>query len=94
MKDTIVKVHTRDGREMYLNANYLVRYSDGVVVVDDWVYNSDCKIPESKHSYDVFETADEISGQIRGAVEWQALDQKYKEEFQAAAKNRSEDCPF
>ena len=33
MKDTIVKVHTRDGREMYLNANYIVRYSDGLVVV-------------------------------------------------------------
>ena len=88
MKDTIVKVHTKDGIEMYLNANYLVRYSDGVVVVDDWVYNSDCKIPESKHSYAVFETADEISGQIQGTLEQQALDRKYQEDFLAAKEKR------
>ena len=94
MKDTIVKVHTKDGREMYLNAKYIVRYTDGLVVVDDWVYSPDCKTPETKHSYEVFETADEISGQIRGVVEWQALDQKYKEEFLAATKRHSGACPF
>ena len=88
MKDTIVKVHTRDGREMYLNANYLVRYSDGVVVVDDWVYSPDCKAPKTKHSYEVFETADEISGQIQGTLGQQALDRKYQEDFLVAKEKR------
>ena len=88
MKDTIVKVHTRDGREMYLNANYIVRYSDGLVVVDDWVYSPDCKIPESKHSYEVFETADEISGQIQGSLGQRVLDRKYQEDFLAAKEKR------
>ena len=88
MKDTIVKVHTKDGIEMYLNANYIVRYTDGLVVVDDWVFNSDCKIPESKHSYAIFETADEISGQIQGMLGQQALDRKYQEDFVAAKEKR------
>ena len=88
MKDTMVKVHTKDGIEMYLNANYIVRYSDGLVVVDDWVYSPDYKIPESKHSYEVFETADEISGQIQCSLGQRVLDRKYQEDFLAAKEKR------
>ena len=87
MKQTMIKLHLKRGITMHFGVNYIVRFSDNVIVVDDYVWNPDCKLPESKHHFEVFETEQEIRGLIDGTVDEKELDAKYAEVFTKAAKD-------
>lgn len=91
---SIIKVHTNNGAELYLNSMYIVKFIDNMIVVDDYVRNPDFLMPESKTVYEVFETADEIKGLIDGTIDDKKLDDKYAEQFNAAAREGAEKYPF
>lgn len=88
------KVHTKDGIEAYLNARYVVRFEDHLVVVYDYVYKPDLGMPEAKHEIAVFETSEEIKAQIEGRVSSDTLDAKYGEACKAAKEEHTKKFPF
>ncbi len=94
MKSGMFKVHTKDGVEMYLNPRYVVRFEDHHVVVDDYVYNPDSKLPEAKHDIAVFETAEEMKAEIEGRISSAEADAKHGADCQNAKEQHAKDFPF
>ena len=94
MKAEIIKVHTKEGEEIYLNPRYVVRFQDQQIIVDDYAYDPNFKMPESKHKLKVFETSNEIFNRIDGKIAVGDLDVKYADEFEKAKKEYSERCPW
>lgn len=83
----MIKVHSKDGVIKYLNPKYIVRFEDHEIIIDDFVYNPDCRGVESKQRICVFETSDEIQSLIEGFETGYDINEKYRKESEVAKQN-------